>query len=74
LALNIFKGSKTDNTKPFKGPCEAAWALAHLFILQAIILQATAKQTLAARRTRSLPSPWDRFSSELVASIPERIL
>ena len=70
----IIRRSKIADMKPRNGPPRAAWALAHLFILHAITLQAIAKHTLAARRTRSLPSPWDRFSSELVASIPDRIL
>jgi len=71
---NILKWSEMSDIKLCSNLPEAVWALAHLFMLHAIALQATAKQTLAARRTRSLPSPWDRFSSELVASIPERIL
>jgi hypothetical protein len=51
-----------------------AWALAHLLMLQAITLQATAKHTLARRRTRRCPIPCARLSSEFVASIPARIL
>ena len=50
----------------------AVWALTHLLMLQAITLHATAKHTFARRRTRSLPIPWALFSSEFVASIPER--
>ena len=38
-----------------KAPSGARWAATHLFMLHAITLQATAKQTFAARRTRSLP-------------------
>jgi hypothetical protein len=57
-----------------KAELEPAAALAHRFMLQAITLHATAKHTLAHRRTRNLPKAWLRFNSEMVASIPERIL
>jgi hypothetical protein len=53
--------SVTQTQRDDKQPCsvlfKAMWALAHLFMLQAIILHATAKHTFAARRTRSLPIP-----------------
>lgn len=48
---------KIDDIKPCNSPPRAAWALAHLFMLQAITLQATAKHILTNLRTRSLPIP-----------------
>ena len=53
---------------------DAAAALAQRLILQAMTLQATAKHTFDALRTRSLPKPWLRLSSDMVASMPARIL
>ena len=69
-----FKRTQKDDIQSCNGPFKALWALAHLFMLQAIILHATAKHTFAIRRTRSRPMPCARFNSEFVASIPERIL
>jgi hypothetical protein len=60
--------------QPLRVSFNAAWALAHLLMLQAMTLHATAKHTFAIRRTRRSPIPWARFSSEFVASIPARTL
>ena len=46
-----------DDIKHCNSWSKAVWALAHLFMLHAITLQVIAKQTLAALRTRSFPSP-----------------
>ena len=43
-------------------------------MFSASALNRTARFTRGRLRTASLPSPWHRFSSELVASMPERIL
>ena len=52
----------------------SARALAHLFMLHAITLHATQKQTFTSRRRRSLVIPCARLSSEFVASMPVRML
>jgi hypothetical protein len=43
-------------------------------MLQAIVLQATAKHTLADRRTRNWPIAWLGFNADMVATIPDRFL
>ncbi|OPX97382.1 MAG: hypothetical protein A4E58_01437 [Syntrophorhabdus sp. PtaB.Bin006] len=44
-----------------RGRIKSEQAFAHLLMLQAITLHATAKHTLAIRRTLSLPIPWAPF-------------
>ena len=53
---------------------DARVARHHLLMLQAITLQITANWTLDSPRTRSLLISFPLFSSDMVASAPERIL
>ncbi len=49
-------------------------AFIHRFTLQAVIFKLTVMVTRVMRRTRSSPSPFTRFSSDMVASIPDLTL
>ena len=73
-SAHSFKRTQRDDRRAHNGPFKEMRALAHLLMLHAITLHATTKHTFTIRRTRSLPMPCARFSSECVASMPARIL
>ena len=64
---NTFTVIQTDDMQPSMVLFKVQWALAHLFILQAISLHATAKHTFAIRRTQAC-----RFRG--IASAPSLLL
>ncbi len=49
-----FKRTQRDNVQPCNGFLKGERALAHLLMLQAMTLHATAKHTFAIRRTRGV--------------------